>query len=151
MYKHDKTGAQLMSVVNSDENKTFGVTFRCGGASPSHNTSASVLVQLHWQAGWWQGGPDSTWRWCLQLSCIAGCLGHCVVLQHCVNLGSGKRYRLTAATPTSAAHYRTPVANSRGVPHILEHSVLCGSRKYPIKVRLYYLLIGWLTVEQRLR
>jgi hypothetical protein len=27
------------------------------------------------------------------------------------------------------------VANSRGVPHILEHSVLCGSRKYPIKVR----------------
>ena len=30
MYKHDKTGAQLMSVVNSDENKTFGVTFRCG-------------------------------------------------------------------------------------------------------------------------
>lgn len=29
---------------------------------------------------------------------------------------------------------RTPVANSRGVPHILEHSVLCGSRKYPIKV-----------------
>ncbi|KAL4419647.1 hypothetical protein ABPG77_000544, partial [Micractinium sp. CCAP 211/92] len=57
LYKHDKTGAQLMSVVNSDENKTFGVTFR------------------------------------------------------------------------------TPVANSRGVPHILEHSVLCGSRKYPIKAR----------------
>ncbi len=33
MYKHDKTGAQLMSVVNSDENKTFGVTFRCGGGT----------------------------------------------------------------------------------------------------------------------
>lgn len=57
LYKHDKTGAQLMSVVTADENKTFGVTFR------------------------------------------------------------------------------TPVANSRGVPHILEHSVLCGSRKYPIKAR----------------
>lgn len=28
------------------------------------------------------------------------------------------------------------MANSRGVPHILEHSVLCGSRKYAIKVRL---------------
>lgn len=28
---------------------------------------------------------------------------------------------------------RTPVENSKGIPHILEHSVLCGSRKYPIK------------------
>jgi Zn-dependent M16 (insulinase) family peptidase len=64
MYKHDKTGAQLMSVVNSDENKTFGVTFR------------------------------------------------------------------------------TPVANSRGVPHILEHSVLCGSRKYPIKEPFVELMKG---------
>ena len=31
---------------------------------------------------------------------------------------------------------RTPVENSKGIPHILEHSVLCGSRKYPIKVCL---------------
>lgn len=29
--------------------------------------------------------------------------------------------------------FRTPVSDSRGVPHILEHSVLCGSRKYPVK------------------
>ncbi|EFN52070.1 hypothetical protein CHLNCDRAFT_139318 [Chlorella variabilis] len=64
MYRHDKTGAQLMSVINSDENKTFGVTFR------------------------------------------------------------------------------TPVANSRGVPHILEHSVLCGSRKYPIKEPFVELMKG---------
>lgn len=28
LYKHAKTGAQLISVQNSDENKTFGVTFR---------------------------------------------------------------------------------------------------------------------------
>ena len=28
LYRHDKTGAQLMSVANADENKTFGVTFR---------------------------------------------------------------------------------------------------------------------------
>jgi hypothetical protein len=28
LYRHEKTGAQLMSVINSDENKTFGVTFR---------------------------------------------------------------------------------------------------------------------------
>ncbi|PFH35013.1 peptidase M16 inactive domain-containing protein [Besnoitia besnoiti] len=28
---------------------------------------------------------------------------------------------------------RTPVSDSTGVPHILEHSVLCGSKKYPLK------------------
>ena len=28
LYRHAKTGAQLISVSNSDENKTFGVTFR---------------------------------------------------------------------------------------------------------------------------
>ncbi|MCQ2611838.1 MAG: insulinase family protein [Treponema sp.] len=29
--------------------------------------------------------------------------------------------------------FRTPVENSTGVPHIIEHSVLCGSEKYPLK------------------
>ena len=29
--------------------------------------------------------------------------------------------------------FRTPPADSTGVPHILEHSVLCGSDKYPAK------------------
>lgn len=29
--------------------------------------------------------------------------------------------------------FRTPPENDRGVAHILEHSVLCGSRKYPVK------------------
>ena len=29
--------------------------------------------------------------------------------------------------------FRTPVENSTGVPHILEHSVLCGSKNFPIK------------------
>ncbi len=29
--------------------------------------------------------------------------------------------------------FRTPPVNSTGVPHILEHSVLCGSREFPIK------------------
>ena len=29
--------------------------------------------------------------------------------------------------------FRTPPKDSTGVPHIIEHSVLCGSRKYPIK------------------
>ena len=29
--------------------------------------------------------------------------------------------------------FRTPPSDSTGVPHILEHSVLCGSNKYPVK------------------
>ena len=29
--------------------------------------------------------------------------------------------------------FRTPPDDSTGAPHILEHSVLCGSQKYPLK------------------
>lgn len=29
--------------------------------------------------------------------------------------------------------FRTPPENSKGTPHILEHSTLCGSRKFPLK------------------
>ena len=29
--------------------------------------------------------------------------------------------------------FRTPPTDSTGIAHILEHSVLCGSRKYPLK------------------
>ena len=28
--------------------------------------------------------------------------------------------------------FRTPVADSTGAPHILEHSVFCGSEKFPV-------------------
>lgn len=55
LWEHVKTGTQLLSVLNDDENKTFGVVLR------------------------------------------------------------------------------TPPSDSTGVPHILEHSVLCGSTKYPVK------------------
>ena len=55
LYRHAATGAELLSLLNSDENKVFGVAFA------------------------------------------------------------------------------TPPTDSTGVAHILEHSVLCGSRKYPIK------------------
>jgi hypothetical protein len=55
LYRHVKTGAQLLSLINDDENKVFGIAFV------------------------------------------------------------------------------TPPSDSTGLPHILEHSVLCGSRKYPVK------------------
>ncbi|GAB4115318.1 MAG: insulinase family protein [Roseiflexaceae bacterium] len=38
--------------------------------------------------------------------------------------------------------FRTPPGDSTGVAHILEHSVLCGSRKYPLKEPFVELLKG---------
>lgn len=38
--------------------------------------------------------------------------------------------------------FPTPVTNSKGIPHILEHSVLCGSRKYPLKDPFVELMKG---------
>jgi Zn-dependent M16 (insulinase) family peptidase len=55
LWRHLRTGAELLSLENDDENKVFGVTFR------------------------------------------------------------------------------TPPPDSTGLPHIMEHAVLCGSRKYPVK------------------
>ncbi|MEN6297145.1 MAG: insulinase family protein, partial [Rectinema sp.] len=64
LYRHEPTGARLLSVINKDENKVFGVTFR------------------------------------------------------------------------------TPPQRSDGVAHIIEHSVLCGSRKYPVKEPFVELMKG---------
>lgn len=64
LYRHKKTGAEILSMIADDENKVFGITFR------------------------------------------------------------------------------TPPFDSTGVAHILEHSVLCGSRKYPVKEPFVELLKG---------
>lgn len=64
LYRHVRTGAELLSFINDDENKVFGISFR------------------------------------------------------------------------------TPPGDSTGVAHILEHSVLCGSRKYPVKEPFVELLKG---------
>lgn len=39
-------------------------------------------------------------------------------------------------------NFRTPSANSTGIAHIMEHSVLCGSRKYPTKEPFVELIKG---------
>ena len=64
LFRHKKTGAEVLSLVNDDENKVFGITFK------------------------------------------------------------------------------TPPADSTGIAHILEHSVLCGSRKYPVKKPFVELIKG---------
>ena len=64
LYRHKRTGAELLTLSNDDENKVFGITFK------------------------------------------------------------------------------TPPEDSTGVAHILEHSVLCGSRSYPVKEPFVELLKG---------
>ncbi len=39
-------------------------------------------------------------------------------------------------------NFRTPPADSTGIAHILEHAVLCGSRKYPVKEPFVELIKG---------
>ena len=38
--------------------------------------------------------------------------------------------------------FRTPVNDNTGVPHILEHSVLCGSQRFPVKDPFQEMLKG---------
>jgi len=63
-YRHVRTGAEIISIINEDDNKVFGICFR------------------------------------------------------------------------------TPPSDSSGIAHILEHSVLCGSRKYPVKEPFVELIKG---------
>ena len=39
-----------------------------------------------------------------------------------------------------AVGFRTPPADSTGVAHILEHTVLCGSRRYPVRDPFFSML-----------
>lgn len=39
-----------------------------------------------------------------------------------------------------AVTFRTPPADSTGVPHILEHTVLCGSQRYPVRDPFFAML-----------
>jgi len=64
LFRHKKTGAEVLSLINDDENKVFGITFK------------------------------------------------------------------------------TPPTDSTGIAHILEHSVLCGSRKYPVRKPFVELIKG---------
>lgn len=54
-------------------------------------------------------------------------------LLSCCNADENKVFGVT---------FRTPPADSTGVAHILEHSVLCGSEKYPVKEPFVELLKG---------
>jgi len=59
--------------------------------------------------------------------------GHAVVMRH---EATGARTLWLACADTNRAFaiaFKTPPANDTGVFHILEHSVLCGSERFPVK------------------
>ena len=42
LFAHDKTGARILSVRNSDENKVFGITFR---TPPADSTGVAHILE----------------------------------------------------------------------------------------------------------
>ncbi len=53
-----------------------------------------------------------------------------------LHTGSGARIALISNDDPNKVFnigFRTPITNSTGVPHIMEHCVLCGSKNYPLK------------------
>lgn len=57
-------------------------------------------------------------------------------LYRLLHKGSGARVAVISNEDENKVFYigfRTPPADSTGVPHILEHSVLCGSKHFPVK------------------
>ena len=58
------------------------------------------------------------------------------VVYRLTHIGSGARVAVISNEDENKAFYigfRTPPKDSTGVPHILEHSVLCGSKNFPVK------------------
>ncbi|MDT9120775.1 hypothetical protein RSW84_25410, partial [Escherichia coli] len=41
-----------------------------------------------------------------------------------------------------ALGFKTPPADSKGANHVLEHSLMCGSEKYPLKNIMHYIQNG---------
>ena len=64
---------------------------------------------------------------------LKGIKSHGMLLKH---KKSGARILLIENDDTNKVFnigFRTPPSDSTGVPHIMEHSVLCGSRNFPAK------------------
>ena len=75
-------------------------------------------------------------------SYVAEVDSHVYILQH---EKSGARLLYLANSDDNkvfSISFRTPPSDDTGLPHILEHSVLCGSRKYPLKEPFVELVKG---------
>ncbi len=59
----------------------------------------------------------------------------CLAIRATHNKSGARLLHLVADDPENlfVAAFRTPPPDDTGLPHILEHTVLCGSRRYPVK------------------
>ncbi len=70
----------------------------------------------------------------------------CVLYRHKKTGGQVLSLRADDDNKVFGIAFRTPPSDSTGVAHILEHSVLCGSRKYNVKEPFVELLKSSLQV-----
>lgn len=68
--------------------------------------------------------------------------GHATIYRHNKTGGRLLSIRNDDENKVFGISFRTPPEDSTGVAHILEHSVLCGSEKYPVKEPFVELLKG---------
>ncbi|KAI9224276.1 peptidase M16C associated-domain-containing protein [Blastocladiella britannica] len=61
-------------------------------------------------------------------------------LNHSASGAKYTHFSRNDANNVFAVGFRTPVADSTGVPHILEHTTLCGSEKYPVRDPFFKML-----------
>ena len=57
----------------------------------------------------------------------------CIILEHIKTKAKVLLISNEDENKVFSIAFRTPPTDSTGLPHILEHSVLCGSRKFPVK------------------
>lgn len=71
-----------------------------------------------------------------ELDCNSRIYAHCRTGARLVSVEAADRNKVFGI------QFRTPVSDSTGLPHILEHAVLCGSRRFPVKKPFLELLKG---------
>ena len=147
LYKHDKTGAELISVINGDENKTFGAVFR----TPVGDSTGIPHILVRPPAGWAAfggGGAVSGGGGDAACCCCRFFLGEQLERETAASLGATNTDNTThdpqhhnTTTPQHNQHQPNQTKHQQSSKK-QEHSVLCGSRKYPIKEPFVELMKG---------
>ena len=169
-YRHRETGASVMSVAVDDDNKVGSALMllhsvwrhrrllprchccastritRTGSVPQPHSTHASHRIPHHSNSVLPRAGACGL-AWSHH---HAQRVAHATSLLVCLSpalrslsfLSSRSLFPTLRECKVFGVNFRTPPSDDTGVAHILEHSVLCGSRKYPVKEPFVELLKG---------
>ena len=97
---------------------------------------AQVYVRLAWPWAWSHHHAQRVAHATSLLVCLSP------ALRSLSFLSSRSLFPTLRECKVFGVNFRTPPSDDTGVAHILEHSVLCGSRKYPVKEPFVELLKG---------